>query len=72
MDYFGEPAGTGTSSWPVVSSDFGQFDISGFPKPHAWWYVVFVVSEREVRDYQSITHTQSNTGTLQIGSRDST
>ena len=38
MDYFGEPRGTGTSSWPYVSSDFGQFDIAGFPKPHAYWY----------------------------------
>jgi len=38
MDYFGEPAGTGTSGWPHVSSDFGQFDIAGFPKPHAYWY----------------------------------
>jgi len=38
MDYFGEPSGTGTSSWPVVSSDFGNFDIAGFPKSHAWWY----------------------------------
>lgn len=39
MDYFGEPHGTGTSAWPYVSSDFGQFDIAGFPKPHAYWYV---------------------------------
>eukprot|EP00756_Hemistasia_phaeocysticola_P022968 Hpha_TRINITY_DN15865_c4_g5::TRINITY_DN15865_c4_g5_i1::g.188348::m.188348/K01190/lacZ; beta-galactosidase len=38
MDYFGEPKGTGTSGWPHVSSDFGQFDIAGFPKPHAYWY----------------------------------
>ena len=43
MDYFGEPAlpgssGTGTHAWPYVSSDFGQFDIAGFPKPHAFWY----------------------------------
>lgn len=38
MDYFGEPAGTGTSGWPHVSCDFGQFDIAGHPKPHAYWY----------------------------------
>jgi hypothetical protein len=38
MDYFGEPAGTGTSGWPYVSCDFGNFDIAGFPKPHAFWY----------------------------------
>ena len=38
MDYFGEPHGTGTSAWPYVSSDFGQFDMAGFPKPHAYWY----------------------------------
>ncbi len=38
MDYIGEPAGTGTSGWPHVSSDFGNFDIAGFPKPHAYWY----------------------------------
>jgi hypothetical protein len=38
QDYFGEPHGTGTSAWPYVSCDFGQFDIAGFPKPHAYWY----------------------------------
>ena len=38
MDYFGEPHGTGTSSWPYVICDFGQFDIAGFPKSHAYWY----------------------------------
>eukprot|EP00966_Prymnesium_polylepis_P123620 2858251-Prymnesium_polylepis.1 len=38
MDYFGEPQGTGTRAWPYVSSDFGQYDIAGFPKPHAFWY----------------------------------
>jgi len=36
MDYFGEPAGTGTSGWPFVSSDFGNFDIAGFPKPRKY------------------------------------
>ena len=40
MDYFGEPAGVGTSGWPYVSSNYGQFDIAGFPKPHAFWYAV--------------------------------
>jgi hypothetical protein len=35
MDYFGEP---GHGGWPHVSCDFGQFDIAGFPKPHAYWY----------------------------------
>ena len=34
MDYFGEPH----SAWPSVSCDYGQFDIAGFPKPHAYWY----------------------------------
>ena len=38
MDYFGEPAGVGASGWPFVSSNFGQFDMAGFPKPHAYWY----------------------------------
>ena len=33
FDYFGEPVG-----WPTVSSSFGQFDLAGFPKPHAYWY----------------------------------
>ena len=37
MDYFGEPAGQ-PRGWPHVSCDFGQFDIAGFPKPHAYWY----------------------------------
>eukprot|EP00056_Hartaetosiga_gracilis_P011561 m.175817 g.175817 ORF g.175817 m.175817 type:complete len:1026 (+) comp13521_c0_seq1:161-3238(+) len=36
MDYFGEPAG----SWPFVSCSYGQFDLAGFPKPHAYWYHV--------------------------------
>ena len=38
MDYFGEPAGQPLHAWPHVSCDFGQFDISGHPKPHAYWY----------------------------------
>ena len=38
FDYFGEPAGTGTHSWPQVSSSFGQLDIAGFPKSTAYWY----------------------------------
>ncbi|KAJ9469122.1 Beta-galactosidase BoGH2A [Diplonema papillatum] len=33
MDYFGE-----SQSWPQVVGNFGQFDISGFPKAHSWWY----------------------------------
>ena len=36
FDYFGEPNGVG--GWPKVSCSFGQFDIAGFPKPHAYWY----------------------------------
>ncbi len=34
MDYFGEPPG----NWPFVSSSFGQLDLAGLPKPHAYWY----------------------------------
>jgi hypothetical protein len=37
FDYFGEPKGS-SSGWPHVSCSFGQFDIAGFPKPHAYWY----------------------------------
>ena len=37
MDYFGEPGGQ-PYAWPRVSCDFGNFDIAGFPKPHAYWY----------------------------------
>ena len=33
MDYYGEP-----TSWPHVSSSFGQFDLTGVPKAHAHWY----------------------------------
>jgi hypothetical protein len=40
-DYMGEP-GQPTSGaktfWPHVSSSFGSFDLSGFPKAPAWWY----------------------------------
>lgn len=36
FDYFGEPNGVG--GWPKVSCSFGQLDIAGFPKPHAYWY----------------------------------
>ena len=32
MDYFGEPHGTGSDSWPYVSSDFGQFDTRRLPQ----------------------------------------
>eukprot|EP00659_Diplonema_papillatum_P014039 gene14039-21472_t len=35
MDYFGE-----SGAWPQSIGNFGQFDISGFPKAHAWWYRV--------------------------------
>ena len=38
MDYFGEPKGQPLHAWPHVSCDFGQFDIAGHPKPHAYWY----------------------------------
>jgi hypothetical protein len=38
MDYFGEPKGQPLHAWPHVSCDFGQFDIAGFPKSHAYWY----------------------------------
>ena len=34
FDYFGEPPGL----WPFVSSSFGQMDLAGFPKNHAYWY----------------------------------
>jgi hypothetical protein len=38
QDYFGEPDGQPLHAWPHVSCDFGQFDIAGNPKPHAYWY----------------------------------
>jgi hypothetical protein len=34
----GEPAGQPLAAWPHVSCDFGNFDIAGHPKPHAYWY----------------------------------
>lgn len=34
FDYSGEPP----SSWPYVSSEFGQLCFAGFPKSHAYWY----------------------------------
>lgn len=34
FDYFGEPPGP----WPFVSSSFGQLDLAGLPKPHAFLY----------------------------------
>ena len=40
MDYFGEPAGQPLHAWPHVSCDFGNFDIAGYPKSHAYWYAV--------------------------------
>ena len=33
MDYYGESHG-----WPNVISEFGQFDVVGFPKAIAYWY----------------------------------
>lgn len=49
MDYLGEPmsyrrkaaqqkAGLPTTNWPQVSSSYGSFDYSGFPKPGAWHF----------------------------------
>ena len=35
---FGEPQGQPLHAWPHVSCDFGQYDIAGYPKPHAYWY----------------------------------
>jgi len=35
MDYAGE-----SGEWPMVSSNFGQFDYSGLPKPQVYWYVI--------------------------------
>ena len=32
---YGEPSFGG---WPHTTSTFGSFDLSGFPKPAAWWY----------------------------------
>lgn len=42
FDYLGEPWGgweLGYHAWPAVSSNYGQYDLAGFPKPHVWWYV---------------------------------
>jgi len=33
FDYFGEQ-----QEWPNVVYSYGQMDIAGFPKPHAYWY----------------------------------
>ena len=35
FDYFGE-----SHTWPNYACAFGQFDIAGDPKPHAFWYTV--------------------------------
>ena len=35
-DYYGEPSQD--NKWPHISSSFGSFDLSGFPKAPAWWY----------------------------------
>lgn len=38
FDYFGEPGYSGQDEgWPEVSSSYGQYDLCGFPKPHAYW-----------------------------------
>lgn len=46
MDYYGEPG-----SWPSVSSSYGNFDLAGFPKPHAYWYAVNWLGLVSVTDY---------------------
>lgn len=35
MDYIGE-----SHAWPNYACSYGQFDIAGSPKPHAYWYHV--------------------------------
>ncbi|KAJ9447260.1 Beta-galactosidase BoGH2A [Diplonema papillatum] len=45
MDYFGE-----SGAWPQSIGNFGQFDISGFPKAHAWWYRVNWLAKVAVSD----------------------
>ena len=35
FDYYGE-----SHNWPSVTSSYGNFDLAGFPKPHAYWYVL--------------------------------
>eukprot|EP01047_Picozoa_sp_COSAG01_P043012 COSAG01_NODE_3793_length_5690_cov_6.048650_3_plen_388_part_00 len=38
-DYLGEPSQDVRGAyWPHVSSSFGSFDLSGFPKAPVWWY----------------------------------
>lgn len=38
-DYIGEPSRNSYGNvWPHVSSSFGSFDLSGFPKAPVWWY----------------------------------
>jgi hypothetical protein len=38
-DYLGEPSQNVRGAyWPHVSSSFGSFDLSGFPKAPVWWY----------------------------------
>jgi hypothetical protein len=46
MDYYGEP-----NSWPHVSSSFGQFDLTGYPKAHAWWYRAWWLCDVATTDY---------------------
>lgn len=45
MDYFGEQ-----SHWPNVASSFGQMDIAGFPKPHAYWYFTNWLAMHSITD----------------------
>ena len=46
QDYYGEPG-----TWPSVSSSFGNFDLAGFPKPHAYWYVTNWLALADTSDY---------------------
>ena len=45
MDYYGEP-----SNWPHISSSFGQFDLTGYPKAHAYWYQAWWLCDVAVTD----------------------
>ena len=46
FDYYGE-----SHSWPSVTSSFGNFDLAGFPKPHAYWYVLNWMAMIDAKDY---------------------
>jgi hypothetical protein len=43
FDYGGEPG-----PWPLVSASFGQFDIAGFAKSAAYWYVPPTLTPRNL------------------------